>query len=119
MITGIQPKILLETDDNGNLKMDGELNKLLFGDGKQKWKLVRENDGKTQIGSEIKWIEWKENGWYKSSHDEPAIGRSLILDPKNVGYTWLTTTITEILDYGWEDYIKFRTENSIYELFKL
>jgi len=118
MITGTQPKILLEMDDNGNLKMDDEQGKLLFGDTNPKWKLVRENDGKTQTGSEVIWIEWQENGLYKASHDEPTIGRSLMLDPNMLMYGWLTTTVTEILETQ-ENYIKFRTENSIYEFFKL
>jgi hypothetical protein len=81
-----------------------------------KYKLKRLNDGLTNVGSKIGWIEWNDNGTGKNIHDEPAIGRSLILDPilGNI-YTWLTTTLTEIIEQR-EGYIKFATKNSIYEL---
>jgi len=32
-----------------------------------------------------------------------------------MSYTWLTTAVTEILDQR-ENYVKFRTGNSLYEL---
>jgi len=52
-----------------------------------------------------------------ASHDEPKVGYSLITDPGYLTFGWLTTSITEILeDQG--SYIKFRTKNSIYELYK-
>jgi len=41
MITGEQPKVLLTQDKNGNLKMGDEMGKLLFGDPKKNWKIVR------------------------------------------------------------------------------
>ena len=37
MITGAQPKILLTQDEDGNLKMDDEMGKLLFGDTEINW----------------------------------------------------------------------------------
>ena len=84
------------------------------------WKLVREHDGLTQQSKDIKWLEWNEEGRVKEDHNKPAVGRSLLMSPFNHFFTWQTTVITEILD-STEDlsYIKFRTENSIYELFKL
>jgi hypothetical protein len=33
-----------------------------------------------------------------------------------MNYTWMTTIVTEIIEQR-EDYIKFRTSNSVYELF--
>ena len=33
-------------------------------------------------------------------------------------FTWLTTPIIEIIQQK-DDYIKFKTENSVYELFKI
>jgi hypothetical protein len=80
-----------------------------------KYTLKRLNDGLTNVGSKIGWIEWNDNGTGKNIHDEPAIGRSLILDPLHISYTWLTTTLTEIIEQK-EGYIKFATKNSIYEL---
>jgi hypothetical protein len=80
-----------------------------------KYTLKRLNDGLTNVGSEIGWIEWSDEGRGKEMHDEPAISRSLMLDPHVFNYTWLTTSITEIVEQR-EGYIKFATENSIYEL---
>ena len=120
MIGGVQKKILLTQDENGNLKMDDEMGKLLFGDpnANAKYKLVRERDGLTKYGQEMGWIEFHENGTFKEKHNEPAIGRSCILDPHRISFTWLTTSVTEIVEQR-EDYIKFKTRNSNYELWKL
>jgi len=82
-----------------------------------RYKLVRERDGLLNVGHQAGWIEWNEDGKFKELHDEPAVGRSLILDPQRMSYTWLTTTVTEILEQK-ENYIKFATTNSIYELWQ-
>ena len=82
------------------------------------WKLVRERDGLINQSKEVMWVEWNEEGRFQSKHNEPAIGRSLIMSPFNQFFTWQTTTITEIVEER-EDYIKFNTLNSVYELFKL
>ena len=84
------------------------------------YKLTRLDDGLIRQSEDVMWIQWTEEGRFDSKHDEPAIGRSLIMSPFNHFFTWQTTVITEILD-STEDlsYIKFRTENSIYELYKL
>ena len=120
MISGVQKKILLTQDENGNLKMDDEMGKLLFGDpnAHMKYKLVRERDGLTHHARQIGWIEFKEDSTFKEKHDEPAIGRSLMLDPHRFSFTWLTTNVTEIVEQR-DDYIKFKTRNSNYELWKL
>lgn len=118
MIGGVQKKILVTQDENGNLKMDDEMGKLLFGDPNAKlpYKLVRESDGLTKYGREMGWIEWGDDSRFKEKHNEPAIGRSFILDPHRISYTWLTTSVTEIVEQR-DDYIKFNTHNSVYELF--
>ena len=82
------------------------------------WKLVRERDGLTKQSKEVMWVEWNEEGRFKAKYDKPAVGRSLIMSPFTMSFTWQTTTITEILEER-EDYIKFHTRNSTYELFKL
>jgi hypothetical protein len=82
------------------------------------WKLVRERDGLTKQSEAVMWLEFGENGFFKEKHDEPSIGRSLLMSPFNHFFTWQTTVITEIVEQR-EDYIKFKTENSNYELFKL
>lgn len=83
------------------------------------FKLVRINDGLIRQGQTIKYVEWEGGIGSKAKelHDEPAVGRSLILDPK-FSYNWLTTSITEIIEQR-ENYIKFKTQNSDYELFKI
>lgn len=115
-----QDKIFLTQDENGSLKMDNELGKMLFGDpnANAKYKLVREQDGLTKYGKEMGWIEWGEDGKFKEKHDKPAVGRSCMLDPHRMSFTWLTTSITNILEER-DNYVKFSTLNSIYELFKL
>jgi hypothetical protein len=82
----------------------------------RKYKLIREHDGLTNAGNKILWIDWNKNGTFKKSHDEPKLNRSLIVDPYRGSYTWMTTVLTEIIEQR-EDYIKFRTSNSVYELF--
>lgn len=83
-----------------------------------KYKLVRERDGLTNQSKEIKWLEFDDNRRYKADYQEPAVGRSLIMSPFNAFFSWQTTTITEIVEHT-ENYIKFKTENSTYELFTL
>ena len=82
------------------------------------WKLVRERDGLTNQSNDVKWIEWNEDGTFKEQFEEVAIGRSLLMSPFNQSFTWQTTTVTEIVEQR-DDYIKFKTENSNYELFKI
>ena len=84
-----------------------------------KYKLLRERDNLLNFGDQVGWIEWSEDGRYKQLHEEPAVGRSLILDPRSTPfYTWMTTKITEIVEKK-ENYLKFKTTNSTYELYKL
>jgi len=118
MIGGVQPKVLLTQDEDGNLKLDENFKEMIYGDPKMNWKLVRERDGLTKESNGIMWIEFNEEGRGKSKHEEPAIGRSLIMSPFNDFFTWQTTTITEIVEQT-NNYIKFKTMNSNYELFKL
>lgn len=80
-----------------------------------KFKLVRERDGLTKYSSAIKWIEWNGDGTLNNHHDTPAIGFSLLMSPFDESYTWLTTPITGIVEER-EGYIKFNTQNSVYEL---
>ena len=82
------------------------------------WKLVRERDGLTKQSKSVKWIEWNEDRTFKEQFEEVAIDRSLLMSPFNRSFTWQTTTVTEIVEQR-EDYIKFKTENSNYELFKI
>ncbi len=90
----------------------------LIAQGEPNWKLVRERDGLTKHSVDVMWLEWNEEGRFKEKHTEPAVGRSLLMSPFNEFFTWQTTSVTEITEQR-EDYIKFKTGNSTYELFKL
>ena len=119
MITGVQPKLLVSFDENGNMQLDPLQAELLgIVENEFNWKLIRERDGLMKQSKEVMWVEFKEDGTFKSKHDEPAINRSLIMSPFNMYFTWQTTTITEIVEQT-DSYIKFKTKNSNYELFKL
>ena len=83
-----------------------------------KYRLVRERDNLIKESARVMWIEWNEDETFKAKYDEPAISRCLLMSPFNRFFTWQTTSITEILEQQ-DGYIKFKTSNSIYELFKL
>ena len=118
MITGVQPKLLVSFDDNGNIQLDPLQAELLgITENEFHWKLIRERDGLMKQSKDIKWLEWND-GTYKKTHPLPAPGLSLIMSPFNDFFTWQTTTITEIVEQR-DNYIKFKTMNSNYELFKL
>ena len=82
------------------------------------WELVRERDDLTKKSEKIIWLEFNEDRTFKSKHDEPAIGRSLLMSPFNQFFTWQTTPITEIIELN-SDVMKFKTENSVYTLTKI
>ncbi len=117
MICGAQKKILLKTTKDG-LVIDEEFQKNMGMSINPEWKLVRERDGLIKRSSDVKWLEFNEDGSFKSDHVLPKKGLSLIMSPFNQFFTWQTTSITEILEEN-ETYIKFKTENSNYELFKI
>ena len=87
-------------------------------DVKPKYRLVRERDGLIKQSEDVMWLEFGDDGFFKEKHPEPSIGRSLLMSPFNDFFTWQTTVVTEIVEQR-EDYIKFKTENSNYELFKI
>ena len=110
-----QTKIPMILDENGVFKIAVEQGVV---ENEFNWKLVRERDGLINQSKDIKWLEWNEEGRFKAEHKEPAVGRSLIMSPFNQFFTWQTTSITEILE-NQDDYVKFKTRNSNYELWKL
>ena len=60
----------------------------------------------------------KQKSKFESKHNIPSIGSSLIMSPFSEFFTWQCTSVTEIIEQR-EDYIKFKTENSNYKLFKI
>jgi len=110
-----QTKIPMTLTEDNVLKIAVEQGVI---ENKFHWKLVRENDGLTNQSKDIMWIEWNEDGSFKEKHNTFAIGRSLLMSPFTQFFTWQTTPITEIVEEQ-DDYIKFKTQNSNYELWKL
>ena len=121
MISGVQPKILVNIDENGEMHIDPIQAELMgLTESKYNWKLVREHDGLSKQSMNIMWLEWTEEGRFKAKHDDIAVGRSLLMSPFNHFFTWQTTVVTGILASTPDSsYIKFKTKNSTYELFKL
>lgn len=118
MVGGAQPKVLLSQAEDGTLHLD-ELFQQIYGKQEDhKYKLVRERDGLTKTSVDVKWLEFGEDGRYKADFPRIAVGRSLLMSPFGPSFTWQTTQVTEIIEQR-EDYLKFNTENSVYELFKL
>jgi len=103
-VPGVQPKLPLSIDEQGDFILTKDYNYIL----------TRLNDGLVKRGDVIKYVEWNEDGKSKEMHDDIVIGRSLILEPR-MNYAWLTTVITEVVAQG-DGYVKFKTENSLYEL---
>ena len=116
MVGGAQPKVLLSQAEDGTLHLD-ELFQQIYGkEEDHKYKLVRERDNLTKTSVGVKWLEFGEDGRYKADYPEVAVGRSLLMSPFGPSFTWQTTPVTEIVEQR-DDYIKFKTENSNYELF--
>lgn len=79
--------------------------------------LKKEGDSNfIKTSNKIKWIKWDENGKFNELHDNPSLGVSLIMSPFTENFTWQTTPITEIVNNK-NNYIKFKTKNTIYELY--
>ena len=110
-----QTKIPMELSEDNILKIAVEQGVI---ENEFNWKLVRDRDGLTKQSKNIRWLEWNEQGRVRENHDKPAVGRSLLMSPFNDYFTWMTTDITEILEEQ-DNYVKFRTRNSNYELWKL
>jgi hypothetical protein len=119
MIGGAQPKLLVKLNDSNELVLD-EMFLTLFEKEvmSHNYKLVRERDGLTKTSRAVKWLEFNEEGRYKADFEDIAVGRSLLMSPFGPSFTWQCTEVTEIIEQR-EDYIKFKTLNSTYELFKL
>ena len=118
MIGGAQPKVLLTQSEDNTLHLDQTFEDIFGKQQQPKYKLIRERDQLVKQSQDVKWLEFDENGKYLASHFEIAVGRSLIMSPFNQFFTWQTTIVTEIIEQR-EEYIRFKTENSTYELFIL
>lgn len=118
MIGGAQPKVLLKLNDSNELVVDEAFAQIYGKQEEHRYKLVRERDQLICTSADVTWLEFNEDGRFKARHNSVAIGRSLVMSPFNQFFTWQTTLVTEIVEQR-EDYIKFKTNNSNYELFVL
>lgn len=78
---------------------------------------LKRGDGLVKKSEDVRWVEFNDEGRGKEMHEKPDVGLSLIMSPFNMFYTWMTTEVTEVLECS-ENYIKFKTKNSDYELIK-
>jgi hypothetical protein len=81
------------------------------------YKLIRQEDGLVNKSTGVKWIEFHENGSFKNWFDKPKKGRSLLMSPFNMFYTWQTTSIIKIIEKT-DTFVHFKTKNSEYKLYK-
>jgi hypothetical protein len=82
---------------------------------KHNYVLTRKDDNKQITGTSVLFVEWKEDGTFKSLHTTPAVGRSIIVDPMNyANFKWMTSSITEVISET-----EFKTQNSTYLLHKI
>ena len=75
-----------------------------------------DNDSFEKHSKKVLWIEFGDDNRFKEQHETAGINRSLIMSPFNEFFTWQTTVVTEILELR-EDYVRFNTKNSQYELY--
>lgn len=72
-----------------------------------------------KTSNKVLFLTFKEDRTFEEAFEEPAVGRGLLMSPFNDAFTWQTTPIQEIIEQdldGHRKYVKFRTENSVYEL---
>ena len=74
------------------------------------------DDSFIKHSKEVLWIEFGDDNRFKEQHKTAQVNTSLIMSPFNEFFTWQTTLVTEILELR-EDYVRFNTKNSEYELY--
>ena len=81
--------------------------------------LIKSN-GEMHRAAQVKFVEWASEelgSRAEKLHESPKVGFSVLLDPQyGHSFTWLTTPVVEIVEMK-EEYLKFNTQNSSYELF--
>ena len=82
------------------------------------WQLTRKRDKLKKISKSVLFLEFNKDKTFRSKHKEIKVGRSLLMSPFILSFTWQTTSITEIIEQK-ENYYHFKTENSEYKLTKL
>jgi hypothetical protein len=73
-------------------------------------KLVRQHDSLIKEGK-IEYVEFDKHNLGKGIHMIPKKGYACIVDRTRIGYTWMTTIITEVISET-----EFKTLNSHYKI---
>jgi hypothetical protein len=82
------------------------------------YRLIRQEDGLTKESKDVKWIEFDDNGKFKKDYKKPKKGRSLLMSPFNIFYTWQTSNVVKIIEKT-DVLLHFKTNNSEYKLYKI
>lgn len=77
--------------------------------------LIGSREG-VKTSNKVLWIEFDEFGKGKKTHEKIGINRSLIMSPFNGSPTWMTTLVKQVIEEK-PNYLKFKTENTVYELY--
>lgn len=108
-------KVNIQHNMKKKFKRLGDRPKLYIDLALDNYVLTRKEDNKQMTANTVKFIEWNENGVGGSLHNEPAVGRSIVLDVTGPeSYKWLTSQIVEIISNT-----EFKTKNSTYTLYKV
>lgn len=93
---------------------------IIEGDKQINYNLTKPNDEDfIKKAEKIEWVIWGEDGRVKEIRPEIEIESSLILDSHfGAFFTWQTTPILEVVEKT-DEYIIFKTENSLYKLEKI
>ena len=81
------------------------------------YEIERINDGLKIKGQVVLFVEFDENGRGKALHEKPEPGFALIVDKTPVSYKWMTSEITEVMNFS-EKFMQFKTKNSEYTITK-
>ena len=73
-------------------------------------KLIRQKDGLVKEGM-IEFVEFNDRGYGKNIHTTAKEGYACIVDGRRLVYTWMTSTITEVISQD-----EFKTKNSHYKI---
>lgn len=79
-----------------------------------------DDDNFIKRSEKVLFLQYNDVGKIVSTLSTPIINYGLIMSPFSYNFTWHTTPIVEIIEekiISDTNYLKFRTENSLYELY--
>lgn len=81
------------------------------------YKLTKPNDPSfLRTGEKVKWVRWNKDDTFKEWAPDIEIDASLVLNPHfGAVFTWMTTAVTEVIEQT-DEYVVFKTKNSLYKL---